>query len=66
MQDLLDRYLSDLKQRIKMGEFGRATAAISLRKTTKLDDIEIIINDLIRKSNNLLSQAEKEALYMAE
>jgi len=38
-----------------MGEFGRATAAISLRKTTKLDDIENIINDLIRKSNNLLS-----------
>ena len=51
---------------MKAGEFGRATAAIQLRKCTKLDDIENIINDLQKKSNDLLSAAEKEALKLAE
>ncbi len=51
---------------MKAGEFGRATAAIQLRKCTKLEDIENIINDLQKKSNDLLSAAEKEALRLAE
>jgi hypothetical protein len=31
---------------LKAGEFGRATAAVLLRKCTKLDDIENIIEEL--------------------
>ena len=46
VQDLLYRYLQDIKHRQKAGEFGRATSAVLLRKCTKLDDIEIMIEDL--------------------
>ena len=66
MKDLLYRYLQDIKHRQKAGEFGRATAATLLRKCVKLDDIEVMIEDLQRKSNDLLSQAEKHALKIAE
>jgi len=62
VHDLLHRYLLDIKTRQKAGEFGRATAAILLRKCVKLNDIELIIEDLQRKSNDLLSNAEKLAL----
>lgn len=66
MKDLLYRYLQDIKHRQKAGEFGRATAATLLRKCVKLDDIEVMIEELQRKSNDLLSQAEKHALKIAE
>jgi hypothetical protein len=49
-----------------MGEFGRATACTLLKKCTRLDDIEIMIEDLQKKSNDLLSNAEKMALRLAE
>ena len=55
MKDLLYRYLQDIKHRQKAGEFGRATAATLLRKCVKLDDIEVMIEELQRKSNDLLS-----------
>ena len=63
---MLIRYLQDIKQRLKAGEFGRASAAVLLRKCTKLDDIEFIIEELQRKSNDLLSNAEKLAIKLAE
>jgi predicted transcriptional regulator len=63
---LLYRYLQDIKQRKKMGEFGRATACTILRKCTRLEDIESIIEDLQAKSNDLLSNAEKMALRLKE
>lgn len=66
VQDLLYRYLQDIKHRQKAGEFGRATAATLLRKCTKLDDIEVMIEDLQKKSDDLLSNAEKMALKLAE
>ena len=37
-----------------------------LRKCTKLDDMEIMIEDLQAKSNDLLSNAEKMSLKLAE
>jgi len=37
-----------------------------LRKCTKLDDIEVMIEDLQKKSDDLLSNAEKMALKLAE
>lgn len=49
-----------------MGEFGRATSCTLLKKCTRLDDIEIMIEDLQKKSNDLLSNAEKMALRLAE
>ena len=63
--DLLYRYLQDIKHRQKAGEFGRATAAVLLRKCVKLEDIEIMIEDLQRKSDDLLSNAEKVAAKLA-
>ena len=63
---MLYRYLQDIKHRQKAGEFGRATAATLLRKCTKLDDIEVMIEDLQKKSNDLLSNAEKMSLKLAE
>ena len=66
VNDLLYRYLQDVKHRQKAGEFGRATAAVLLRKCTKLDDMEIMIEDLQAKSNDLLSNAEKMSLKLAE
>lgn len=63
---LLQRYLQDIKQRQKAGEFGRATPATLLRKCTRLDDIEVVIDELQKKSNDLLSSAEKQALELAE
>lgn len=60
------RYLQDIKHRQKSGEFGRATAATLLRKCTKLEDIEIMIEDLQRKSDDLLSNAEKIAAKLAK
>ena len=64
--DLMYRYLQDIKHRQKSGEFGRATAATLLRKCTKLEDIEIMIEDLQRKSDDLLSNAEKIAAKLAK
>jgi hypothetical protein len=46
VNELLYNYLQDIKHREKAGEFGRATASVLLRKCTKLDDIEVIIEDL--------------------
>lgn len=52
---MLSRYLTDLKHRMKAGEFGRANATALLRKCIKLGDIEYIIEDCLAKSNDLLS-----------
>jgi hypothetical protein len=49
-----------------MGEFGRATSCTLLKKCTRLDDIEIMIEDLQKKSNDLLSNAEKMAVRLEE
>ena len=66
VKDLLQKYLQDIKHRQKAGEFGRATAATLLRKCIRLDDIEVMIEELQRKSHDLLSAAERQALQLAE
>lgn len=64
--DLLYKYLQDIKHRQKAGEFGRASAALLLRKCTLLSDIDDIVEELQKRSNELLSNAERLALEMAE
>ena len=66
MQELLYKYLQDIKHRQKAGEFGKATPAILLRKCTLLSDMDVIIDDLQKKSNELLSDAERMAFELAE
>ena len=51
---------------MKAGMIGRATAANLLRKCTSLNDIDVIIEDLQLKSQDLLSNAEKLAAKLAE
>lgn len=63
--DLLYKYLQDIKTRVRAGDFGRATPAVLLRKTTKLQDIDMIIDDLQSKSKDMLSKAEKKAQELA-
>lgn len=46
ISDMQYKYLQDIKARMRAGEYGKATPAILLRKTTKLGDIDDIINDL--------------------
>ena len=43
--DLLQRYLQDIKHRMKLGDYGRATATTLLRKCINLVDIEYIVDD---------------------
>ena len=66
VEDLLVRYLQDIKTRQKKGQFGMATAATLLRKVTKLEDIDEIIDNLQKKASDLLSNAEKQAKKLAE
>ena len=44
--------------RHKAGQYGRATAAKLLRKSVMLHDIDIIIDDIQRKSDSLASEAD--------
>lgn len=64
--DLLYRYLQDVKQRVKAGEFGRANSATLLRKCIRLTDIDNIIVDLQKKSNNLLLNAGRLKLKLQQ
>ena len=61
IEDLLQRNLQDLKQRMRTGRFGRASASALLRKCTRLEDMDLMIQDMTEKADNLLSNAEKEA-----
>ena len=63
--DLLYKYLQDIKTRVRAGDFGRATQAILLRKTTKLGDIDDVINDLHAKSKETMSKTEKKMKELA-
>lgn len=66
VNDLLTRYLTDIKGRMKAGAFGKATTSMLLRKCVKLSDIDLLVEECEIKSNALLSNADKLALKLAE
>ena len=50
VQELMEKYIQEIKQKQKQGEFGRATPSMILRKCIKIEDIDYIVDDCIQKS----------------
>lgn len=66
VSELLSNYLLDIKNRMKAGLLEKASSSIQLKKGVLLEDINKIVDECMTKSNDLLSNAEKLSLKMAE
>ena len=47
VQELMEKYIQEIKQKQKQGEFGRATPSMILRKCIKIEDIDYMVDDCI-------------------
>lgn len=61
VNDLLFRYLQELKHRMKAAAFGQASTAALLRKGIKLTDMDEVVKDCQAKCADLLTSADKLA-----
>jgi len=56
--DLLYNYFEDLRVRKKVQEYGQPPTSVLLRKTVRLEDIDELIDDLSKKTVDLVSATE--------
>ena len=63
---LMEAYLEDIRVRSKEDQFDVPTASVLLRKTVKLQEIDVIIDDLASKTTALKSETEAYADFLAE
>lgn len=57
--ELLFKYLQDLKNRMKMQSLSNQTTSIILRKCVKLNDLDKVIDDTMKKCEDLKTTADK-------
>lgn len=57
--ELLFKYLQDLKNRMKMQSLSNQTTSIILRKCVKLTDLDRVIDDTMKKCDDLKITADK-------
>ena len=58
---LMDRYLEDIRVRKKEAEFGKPPPSVLLRKTVRLSEIDLMIEEVQEKSIGIATSAEEMA-----
>jgi hypothetical protein len=66
VQPLFEKYLEDLHARKKEAEFGSPPPAVLLRKTVRLQEIDVMIEELQLKAIGLAKSAGEQEAILAE